>query len=200
VWGFQAQEGEHSPVVEAPGAYFVFRVDSTREGGLPALAAVRGEVEAAVREQKARVEARKLAEEVLAQARAGKGLARAARDLGLTHQVLGPFTRLTAPALGGAAVGAAFALRPGRLAGPVESPDGWFVLEGLGRTPADSAAFVAQLPSLREQSLQNLRQLYLRQYFTSLRQSARIVDNRALLYRTEAQVEAETRNLPAPAY
>lgn len=196
VWAFQAKVGEHSPVILSPAAYFVFRLDSLQLEGVPPLAGARGEIEARLRVQKKLVEARRLAAEALSQVTAGKSLAQAAKDLGLRYDVLGPFSRVTAPAIGSTAIGAAMNLAVGRRMGPVEGPASFYLFEGLARTAADSVAFIKELPRLRDQTLQNLGQLYLRQYLASLRQRARIVDRRSQLYLTQAQAEAAAPPTP----
>ncbi|HEX9755609.1 MAG TPA: SurA N-terminal domain-containing protein [Gemmatimonadales bacterium] len=196
VWAFQATPGEHSPVVETPSTYYVFRADSLWEEGIPPLEEVRGEVENRLREQKKLAEARRLAQEVLNQVAAGKSLRQAAADLGLKYEVLGPFDRINAPAIGPAAVGAVFGMQPGQPSGPLETPSGYFLVEVLARFPADSAEFTRQLPQFREQVLNGTRQLFLQQYFVALRARARIVDQRDRIFRTEAQVEAEAAKQP----
>lgn len=35
VWAFQAKPGEHSQIIEAPNAFYVFRLDSTQKAGVP---------------------------------------------------------------------------------------------------------------------------------------------------------------------
>jgi peptidyl-prolyl cis-trans isomerase D len=192
VWAFQAQTAEHSPVVETGSAYFVFRLDSVRTAGVPPLAEIRAEVEARIRAQKMAAQARALAVDLRQHAAGpGQSLERAAGDLNLRYEVVGPFTRPTAPLASALAVGAAFGLEPGEVSGVIEAEDQFYVLQGLSRTAADSAAFVEQLPLLREQALANARSLHLRMYLTTLREQARIVDNRDRIYRTSAQIAAE---------
>ena len=59
------------------------------------------------------------------------------------------------------------------------------------RSRPDSAEFTKALPQLREQAIQNTRTLFLRQYMTALRASAKIVDSRDRIYKTVAQAEAD---------
>jgi uncharacterized protein (DUF885 family) len=69
-------------------------------------------------------------------------------------------------------------------------------LQGVERIAADSAEFVKELPALRQRALEGMRQLHLRQYMTALRSRAEIVDNRDQIYKTAAQVVAETPVVP----
>jgi peptidyl-prolyl cis-trans isomerase D len=198
VWALQAVEGEHSPVIEMPDQYYVFRVDSLHPAGIPPLAAVRGLVEAKVRDRAKLAHARRMAEDLRAQAvqaSAGgrrTGLEHAARAMALPYQVVGPFTRINAPFAGGEAVGAAFALAPGQVSGVVETGGVVYVFQGIARTPADSTDFANRIATLREQALEHLRTLYLQQYLTALRQRATVVDERDRVFRTAAQIAAET--------
>jgi len=201
VWAFQAKKGEVSPVVETPGVYVLARIDSIRPAGLPALAAIRGEVEGLVRAERKKSEARKLGERVRAQALApGGSLAAAAVAAAVPYTVAGPFARVGAPINGNVAVGTAFGLQPAQISQPVEGSGGQFyVMQGIERIAADSAEFVKDLPSLRQRALDGMRQLQLRQYMTALRTRAEIVDNRDRIYKTAAQVVAETPVVPGRA-
>ncbi|MEK7380603.1 MAG: SurA N-terminal domain-containing protein [Gemmatimonadota bacterium] len=195
IWAFQAETGENSPVIETPGAFFVFRVDSMRAAGVPPMAAIQSEIENRIRQQKKAAEARKLGQELATRGRT-EGLAKAAAALGLDYKVSGPFNRVNAGSLGGQALGAAFALTPGEVSAPIEWQGSFWVLQGVARTAADSAQFAAGLPAFREQAIGSARQLMIRQYFTALRAKAKVVDNRSVIYQTAAQAEAAAGAIP----
>lgn len=195
VWAFQAKVGEHSPVIDTPGAMFIFRLDSLEAEGVPSLAKARPLVEARLRQAKRLESARTTATRLAGQARV-MGLEQAARSLGLPYDVTGPFNRLTAPLQGGQAVGVAFGLGAGETSDVVVGRDILYVFTIIQRTPADSAAFAVELPTLRAQATQNARSLALRQHLTALRKQAKVVDQRNLIYKTAAQVEAESVTLP----
>ncbi|MBX3147106.1 MAG: SurA N-terminal domain-containing protein [Gemmatimonadales bacterium] len=201
VWAFQAKPGEHSQVIEAPSAFFLFRLDSLRREGLPPLAAVRAEVDAAVRTSRQVAEAKQMAERLSQQVAGGAKLSAAAATLGLQYQELGPFARLTAPIGSPSLIGTAFALKPGQLSRPTQadSASGDFavyLLEGLERLPADSADFVSNLAVIRQQALQSAQRSRVQAYLATLRASAKIVDRRSEVYRTPAQQAAATAALP----
>jgi peptidyl-prolyl cis-trans isomerase D len=195
VWAFQAEAGEQSPVIETASALYVFRLDSLHAEGVPSLERARPEIESRLKLQKRLEELRKAAVTLAERAKAD-GLDNAAKALGAPYSVSGPFTRLNAPLQGGAAVGAAFGLQQGETSGVVSGRDMIYVMTALERTPADSAEFTQQLPQLRSQAVQNARALALRQYMLALRKQAKIVDERHLIYKTEAQIEAEAPVLP----
>jgi peptidyl-prolyl cis-trans isomerase D len=191
VWAFQAKPDEHSPVIEGSAAYFVFRLDSLQEAGIPPLDAIREEVTEAVRNGKKRQAAAALAGRLAEQAKAGTPLPQlAAGTAGISYQQLGPVARLTSGLPDASLIGAAFSVDKGQIAGPVVTDAGVYLFQGIDRTPADSAAFVKDLDSIRSQAQQAARQSRVRAYMSALREEAKIVDRRADLYRTSAQAEA----------
>src|SRR6185436_10469482 len=52
VWAFQAKPKSTSPVIETPYAYYIFRLDSLQQEGVPTLGAIRSSVARTVREEK----------------------------------------------------------------------------------------------------------------------------------------------------
>jgi peptidyl-prolyl cis-trans isomerase D len=193
VWAFQAEPAEHSPVIEAPNAFYVFRLDSLLPEGLPSLEAIRSAVEQRVRLGKKVAKARELAEQLAKQAQAGS-LARATSAMGFEYREVGPFARLTAPLASPVLIGAAFGVPTGRLSPPIEvdraqtgSEAGVYLLQVLERTPVDSADFSANLASIREQALQAARRSRVQQYLAAIRKAAKVSDHRAEIYRTAAQ-------------
>jgi peptidyl-prolyl cis-trans isomerase D len=192
VWAFQARPGEQSPVIEGPNAYFVFRLDSVQDEGIPALEAIRGEVTERVRNGKKRQAAAALAGRLAERAKAGTPLPQlAAETAGATYQQLGPVARLTTGLPDAVLIGAAFSVDQGQIAGPVVTEDaGIYLFHGIERVPADSAAFVKDLATIRNQAQVAARQSRVRAYMTALREQAKVVDRRADLYRTSAQAEA----------
>lgn len=200
VWAFQAKRHEHSPVFEAPASYLVYRVDSLWPAGVPALGSIRADVIAAVRADKKRVQARRLADSLAARVRAGTGLQTAASGLGIPVEELGPFTRYTAPIQSGLTLGTAYGLEPGQTSGPIEENNRYYLVHVRERWNADSSSFANGLDSLRTSTLQAVRQNYVQRYFSALRAQAKLADYRSELYRTAAQNEALAPPVPAPAY
>lgn len=200
VWAFQAKAGEHSPVIEAPTGFFVFRLDSLTKEGIPALASVKAEVEAKVRLQKKRQEAERLAESLAKQVAGGTALADAAKTMGFEYRELGPFARLTAPLGSPNLIGAAFGLGKGQISRPLSTEDGnsdpaIYLFQGIDRVSADSADFVKNLASIRQQALQAAKRSRVQAYLTALRESAKVVDRRGEVYRTAAQNAAASTSL-----
>ncbi len=198
VWAFRAQPGEVSPVIETTAAYFLFRVDSASAEGVPPLADadVTKAIEHEVREAKKWSAARALAQDYMALLDAGATLADAADEMGLPYREFGPFTRTRPPLPNGILIGTAFGLEPGQRSGVLDTREGLYILEVLEQGAADSAAFLEALNQYRVQEISSARQSRVRNYLLALRESAEVVDRRADLYRTNAQLEAAAARLP----
>ncbi len=190
LWAFEALEGETSPVIETNDAFYVFRLDSIAEAGIPSFDAVRPAVQRdAVRaEQWSRTEA--LAAEIDRDIRAGSSLEEAASPRDLNVVTLPPFTRVNpSPAIAGApeAVGVAFGLGAGEISGPTRGEQAIYFVETLERFAADSAAWLEQIDQQRSQIMQQARQLRVRAILASLRRHAEIIDRRQELARAQRQ-------------
>ncbi|MBA2626533.1 MAG: SurA N-terminal domain-containing protein [Gemmatimonadales bacterium] len=196
VWAFQARAGDISQVIEAPDAYYVFRLDSVQAGGIPPLTAIRPAVESVVRDVRKREAARQVAQDYVKRVREGSKPAQAAAALRLAYREFGPFTRLSPPLDIPAIVGAAFGVEVGKQSDILDVKDGLYVVQVLDRTRADSAAFVKDLDTYRAKTVQDLRQQRVRNYLAGLRAQAKIVDNREKVLR---QTQAQAQNQPIPS-
>ncbi|PYO99942.1 MAG: hypothetical protein DMD60_00520, partial [Gemmatimonadetes bacterium] len=180
-------------VIDAPRASYVFRLDSLEAAGVPPLASVRDRVLAAARYEKKKVVARDRADQAASALRDAADLLSAGRARGYRVEKLGPFTRVTAPAQfarNQLVLGAAFGLRPGERSGVIADETGWFVLQGLARAGADSAAWVKQRDTQREALLRPVEQARLQQFIAALRADAKIVDRRNEIFRPAAASES----------
>ena len=195
-WAFGgAKPGATSPVIETSLAFYIFRIDSLQPEGVPPLAQIRQAVEFQVRNDKKKQLAKPKAEEYLKRLANGESMAEAAKTTNLPHREFGPFTRVNPPLTDPMVVGTAFGLEKGQRSGLLDTPDGMYVMESLERVPADSAKFVKELDEYRTKMIDMARQARVRGYMAALRQSARIVDNRAQL-RQQQQEAAETPQPP----
>ena len=191
IWAFQAQPGEIGGIIEIPEAFFVFRLDSTQEAGVPTLENIRPAVETALRDEKKWARAREMAKDAAKRVQEGSSLVQTAEALRLANQELGPFSRVNPPLPNPQLIGAAFGLRKGESSQPVDTEEGIYFIEVLDHTPADSAAFAKEIDQLRLTALRQERQNRIRSYMTSLREQADVKDYRSEIYRTTAQAEAE---------
>ena len=187
VWAFQSKPGSTSPVIETSIAYYVFRLDSLQEEGVPPLARIRDAVADAARNAGKRDLARKVAEDYIKRVEAGSTMAQAAEAMKLAHREFGPFSRVNPPLSNPVVVGTAFGLEPGQRSGLIDTEDGFYVLQGVERTKADSAQFVKELDAYRGRVIQMARQDRVRGFLGALRESAKVVDNRARLQQQQQQ-------------
>ena len=87
-------------------------------------------------------------------------------------------------------LGTAFGLRRGERSSLVAGETGWFVLQALARTGADSAAWLKQRDQQRESLLRPVEQARLQQFIAALRADAKIVDRRSEIFRPAAAGES----------
>jgi peptidyl-prolyl cis-trans isomerase D len=196
-WAFQGtQEGATSPVIEASLAYYIFRLDSLQPAGVPPLAQIKPSVEYALRIEKKKQLAKPKAEEYLKRLESGESAADAAKAMNLAHREFGPFTRVNPPLADPTVVGTAFGLDVGQRSGLLDTPDGMYVIQVLERTKADSAQFVKEVDEYRSKMINLARQDRIRGYMGALRESAKIVDNRAKLQQQQQQQAAQPQQPP----
>ncbi|MGA2384095.1 MAG: peptidylprolyl isomerase [Gemmatimonadales bacterium] len=186
IWAFEGKKGETSQVIETNSAYYVFRLDSSVAAGIPDLGAAQARVRAAVLEEKKRAAAEAIAHDAERRLAAGQTLEQVAQALRLPIQIIGPFARTGNVAVLGAAseaVGLAFRLRVGERSGLLPGTDGFFVMEPTRRVRADSAAFEKQKEDERTGVIRAARQVRVQAYLDALRREAKVVDNRAALFK-----------------
>ncbi len=196
VWAFQAKVGETSRIVEVSYAYFLFRLDSLTPEGIPPFEKVKDAAAFAARNVKKRERALAIATNLVKRVGEGSTLDQAATALALPHQRFGPFTRVQPPFPNTRVIGAAFGLEPGKTSDVIDTEEGIYVLRVISRTPADSAEFVKGVDEYRARQIQAARQDRVRSYLTALVKTVKVEDNRAALFRTEAQAEEAASRQP----
>jgi peptidyl-prolyl cis-trans isomerase D len=178
VWAFQAKSGATSPVIETSVAYYLFRLDSLQEAGVPPLSEIRSGVETAVRDSKKWSAAREVAKTYLKRLEDGSSMSKAAAAMKLPYREFGPFSRINPPLTNPVVVGTAFGLKKGERSGILDTKDGIYVIESLQRVKADSAKFTKELDEYRARSINAEKQERVRNFLAALRKSAKVVDNR----------------------
>jgi peptidyl-prolyl cis-trans isomerase D len=178
VWAFEAKPGATSQVIEAPIAYYIFRLDSLQPAGVPPLGQVRPAVAYQVRGEKKRERARELAKSYEARVTAGGSLATVADSMKLPYKEFGPFSRINPPLTDPIVVGAAFGVEVGQRSGMLDTKEGIYFIKVLEHMKADSAAFLKELDKYRAQTINLARQERVRSYLQALRENAKVVDNR----------------------
>jgi len=186
-WASQAKVGQISSIIETPFAMYLFRVDSINPAGIPSLAEAKEAVTDSIRNEKKKVQARAIGQDLLKRIDGGATLSQAADALKLPHQIYGPFSRLSSPIQDPMVTGAAFGLSAGKHSGLIETKEGLYMLQVLERTPADSAAFNKDMIQARARANQEARQERVQNYVAGLRSAAKIVDNRSKVLQARGQ-------------
>jgi peptidyl-prolyl cis-trans isomerase D len=190
-WAFGgAKAGETSDLIDADDAYYLVRLDSLHEGGKPTLEGVRDDIRREL-VQKKKIDmliprAQQLADAV----RGGRTLEAAAQAAGLRLEKSPAFARTTqVPSLGQTteAIGTAFGAAVGSVAPPAKGQNDVIVMRVDRRVLADRAAFEKEKQQQREQMLERVRQQRVQQYVASLRDAAKIEDNRRLVKQNARQ-------------
>jgi peptidyl-prolyl cis-trans isomerase D len=191
LWVFEdGSPGEVSPVFEDPQAFYMMELVSSTPAGTQSLEEARPTIEQILRVQKkveaVRVQARGMVEE----ARAAGTLEVLDDGDQLLVQESGPATRgQFFPGLGmqNPAVGAAFGLNEGEISNPVVWNNNVFIVQPLEFFPADSAAFEAEKATQRARLSFTVQQQRLQQWIEGLREAARIVDRRDVVFQQAGQ-------------
>jgi parvulin-like peptidyl-prolyl isomerase len=200
-WAFhEAEPGDVSPVFENAQAFYALELTARTPGGILPLANARTPIGQILAFEKKLARVRVEGEALVRQARAGEALPNVAAAAGLEVRGAGPFARNDfVPGLGRqtAAVGAAFGLASsGQVSDVVTTTDNAYVIELIDRVPADSAAWVEQKETQRQQTIAQLRDLSLQEWLEGLREAATVVDRRAQVLRPADEGEPLQANGP----
>jgi peptidyl-prolyl cis-trans isomerase D len=177
-----AEDGETvSPLFETNTAFYIVQREAFTAAGQQSLNEATPEIRRRLIVEKKQARARQIGQQIVAEVRGGKTLEAAAQARGLNVGTYGPFTRVaTNPVFGQAtaAVGAAFGTAIGQVSDVVETPAGLFIVRPTARVEADRAVFDAQKQQLRMIATQQLQQAEAARFMSSLRDQAKIEDNR----------------------
>ena len=192
VWAFQAKPGATSPVIESSVAYYVFRLDSLKAAGVPALSEIRSSVVSVARADKKTGLGRAVAQDFMKRLESDTSLGHAAEEMKLPNKKFGPFTRVNPPLDDPVVVGTSFGLEVGQQSPLLETKQGMYVIKVLEHTKPDSAKFVKELDQFRSQMIGLARQDRVRSYLAALRDAAKVVDNRKKVLQAQQGRQAAT--------
>jgi len=193
VWAFEAHPGETSPVIENPGAYYVFRLDSVQAAGVPPLPQVAAQVQAAVMAEKKHAAAEAIGRDAERRLQGGQTLDQVAQELRLPVETIGPFTRTSVVQVLGQATGAigtAFRLRVGERSGLLSSRDAFFFIEPTRLVRADSAAWAKDKDQQRVDVLRAARSIRVRYFLVGVRSAAKVENQLAEMRRRPAAADS----------
>jgi parvulin-like peptidyl-prolyl isomerase len=188
-WALSAETrvGDLSQFFENASGHHLVELEDRLEPGVRPLAEVRDEIRRELMQEKKAAALRDRMEQAAAAVRQGTPLADVAAERGWEVREAGPFTRVEfVPGLGQrtAAVGTAFGLEPGGVAGPVSAGgDRLAIVELLEKSPVSREAFGQELARLRQQLHRERQQQYLQRWIQALREDAEIRDMRDQLQR-----------------
>lgn len=191
---FQDGEGPGavSPVFENDETFYMLEVLRWTPAGHLSLDRVAAQIEERLRLQKKLERTGEQARSLVEELRAGVSLEALADRENLEIQTAGPFSRVDfVPGLGSrnAAIGAAFGVAPGEIAGPVEVQNRVVILRVDDRSEADRDAWEQQKETQRAQKVSQIRQQRLERWLDGLREITRIQDNRAEYFRMVEEQE-----------
>jgi peptidyl-prolyl cis-trans isomerase D len=180
-WAFGGvSPGETSDLFGTDEGYFLARLDSLQEGGVPSFEQARETVRLSVIREK-KLDALMEVGKQFALSAAATSMQQAADSLNLELQDSGPFTRTSFNTSMGSlneAVGAAFSLPIGPVGAPVRTESGVYVMRVDRRVEASREAFEAQKDTQRQQVLNALRQQRVRAFLEELSTNADLEDHR----------------------
>ncbi|HET7470788.1 MAG TPA: hypothetical protein VFJ81_13985, partial [Gemmatimonadales bacterium] len=177
-------------VIETSIAFYVFRLDSLQQAGVPPLGQIRDVVAYQARAEKKQERGREIAREFYHRVQAGGSLQAVADSMKLPYKEFGPFPRVNPPVDDPVVVGTAFGLDSGKVSPLLDTKQGIYVLKVLEHIKADSAAFVKDLDSYRARMINMARQDRVRNYLEALRQAAKVQDDRKkVLQQTAGQTQ-----------
>ncbi len=194
-WIFEDREGAGavSPLFESMDAYYLVEIVREWPEGYLTLEEVAGRIESDLRVRKKRELLLADAEGWVSELRSGAvSLEELGERLGVEPAVEGPFRRVDPTASLGfqsAAVGAAFGTEVGGFASPVVANGQVVVLRVDERSELDREAWEAQKELQRLQVTAQVQQDRLGKWLTGLRETTRIVDNRAAFFRAAEEAQ-----------
>jgi len=190
-WVFSdAQPKEVSQVFEGPQAFYMLELVSRTPAGVLTLQQATPVIRTVLLVQKKMEREKVVARQMVDQIRAGQSIDQVAAAHGARVQDAGPFTRRDfVPGVGqvNAAVGAAFGLNPGQTSDPVEANGMVYIVQTVAKTPANRAEFDQQKTFQRARLQQAMAEQRWQEFLVALRNSAKIVDNRAKVLRQPGQ-------------
>jgi len=188
-WAFEgARPGETSELFDAEDGYYLARLDSLTPGGTLSLDDAKRDIRTYLLRQK-KIDALLPQATNFAKVAAAGTLESAGKLMNMQPVSTKFFTRVTGTselAQAPEAVGAAFSLPLNTVSEPIRGMNEVVIERVDGRIPADSAVFLKQKATVRNQALNQLRRQRVADFLSNLKAVAKINDRRK-------QIEASSR-------
>ncbi len=167
---FRLRQGELSLPVHTDRGYLILDVSQILPAHQGSLEEVRDKVIADLKQQKASEEARTKAEELVKRVKAGEKFDAAAKALGLDAKTSDEFARAgsISNVASGKQLSAAFQLKPGDVAAPLNLGSNWLVYEVVDKQEPNPADFEKQKKDITDAVLQAKRSLAFEAFQTAL--------------------------------
>jgi peptidyl-prolyl cis-trans isomerase D len=181
---FSLKLGEVSSVISAPPNFFILKLSEKRESRIPSFEEAKEEVTRRVAVLKADEKAKQAAEEVLNQARSGKGIKEIGKEKGYASDDTGLFNRAAAaiPKIGPASeYGTILASLTEKNPVPKEAlktKDGYFVVKLAGSEPADMTKFEPAKKDLERRVSSQKQEEFYRGWLDQLKAKSKININK----------------------
>ncbi len=189
-FAFKNKIGKTSEFIEIPKGFYVFQIKERRPAGISPLEEVKSVIKRKLSKAKADSLAYAEAQKIYDQIKTGKSLKKAAKDNNVIYKETDEFSRNSfLPEIGRLPefVGASFSLSPqNRLSPPIKTDRGTFIVEFVSRTTTDDSLFASIKDSLSSVILQNKQSQLYQDWFTQLRESAKIEDHRSEYFREQS--------------
>ena len=186
-WAFSAKVGAVSEPYTIANGSVVLCVAESKDAGVRPFDEVKESLKPLELRKKKMERAKELASEARAKLAPGDSLTKLTTfDPRVAVQRTGSFTAAgTILGVGRdpAFIGAATGLSAGQISPPVSGVRGAYLIQLLGRTAFDSSAFAAQKEVLRSRTMQEIRNRFLSEWVTRLKEKADIEDKRDNFYR-----------------
>ena len=179
--------GEISPVISVSPNFYILKLLNKKESRIPSLEEVKEEVRKKVIGVKADEKARQVAEEILKQIRAGKGIKEVAKEQGLPFEETGFFTRIqgVVPKIGPVgeftSILASLTEKNPSPKEPLRTKDGYFVVRLSALEHADRNKFSAVKKNLERRLIYQKQEEFFQTWLQQLRAKAKIEINKELL-------------------
>jgi peptidyl-prolyl cis-trans isomerase D len=186
-FAFQNKIGSLSDVIETANGFYVFQINERRPAGISPLE----EAKVVIRQKLSKAKADSLAyaeaQRIYEQIQAGKSLQKEAKDNDATYAETEEFSRNSfVPEIGNVPefMGASFSLgSQNRLSPPIRTDRGTFIIEFVSKTAIDDSLFLSVQDSLSSMVLQEKQRQVYQEWFSQLREAAKIEDYRSEYFR-----------------